>query len=175
VRSFGELFPGYAPRPLQEAAEATARDWDGPALVLVEAPMGEGKTEAAQVIADACDRRGGQGCYFALPTMATSNGMYDRVVAFLRLKFLLLLKQVNHIIGGGGVTWGATKMHRDIHFRAALETAMNIEGVLHGRVPSREEVESVARLMERSGLVVEDYDVLLKEMCQLVGTIRPPE
>ncbi len=45
--------------------------------------MGEGKTEAAWYVSDAWDRRGGQGTYVALPTMATSNQMFDRVGKFL--------------------------------------------------------------------------------------------
>jgi CRISPR-associated endonuclease/helicase Cas3 len=72
-----------AARPLQAAAERQAAALDGPALVLIEAPMGEGKTEAALYLADAWERRGGQGVYVALPTMATSNGMFDRLRDFL--------------------------------------------------------------------------------------------
>jgi CRISPR-associated endonuclease/helicase Cas3 len=86
-RSFGDLFHdvlgGRPPRRLQEAVEQTARGLDGPTLVLVEAPMGEGKTEAAWYVAHCWDARGGQGAYVALPTMATSNQMFGRVVQFL--------------------------------------------------------------------------------------------
>ncbi len=42
--------------------------------------MGEGKTEAAMFLADywaATQQQ--QGCYFALPTQATSNQMFGRV------------------------------------------------------------------------------------------------
>ena len=55
----------------------------GPSLVLIEAPMGEGKTEAAWYLADCWNRRGGAGAYVALPTMATSNQMFERVTQFL--------------------------------------------------------------------------------------------
>lgn len=55
-----------------------------PVLALVEAPMGEGKTEAALHAAlqlqTAFDHRG---LYFALPTQATGDGMYARVHDFL--------------------------------------------------------------------------------------------
>jgi CRISPR-associated endonuclease/helicase Cas3 len=86
-RSFQELFTTILrgpPRPLQLAAEEIGRNTSTPSLVLIEAPMGEGKTEAAWYIADAWDRRGGQGTYVALPTMATSNQMFDRVAKFLQ-------------------------------------------------------------------------------------------
>src|SRR5262249_51410955 len=47
---FASLFPAVAePRPLQEAVE---RLGPAPGLVLVESPMGEGKTEAALFLAD---------------------------------------------------------------------------------------------------------------------------
>ena len=45
--------------------------------------MGEGKTEAGWYAAACWDRRGGQGAYVALPTMATSNQMFERVGSFL--------------------------------------------------------------------------------------------
>jgi CRISPR-associated endonuclease/helicase Cas3 len=86
-QTFREVFPEIqAPRPLQEAIEQIAGAWthqSEPMLVIVEAPMGEGKTEAAWYVADRWDRLGGQGCYVALPTMATSNQMFDRVAGFL--------------------------------------------------------------------------------------------
>ncbi len=86
-RSLVELFPRLkeaGPRPLQRAAEELTDELLGPSLVLIEAPMGEGKTEAAMLLADHWAARCGQrGCYFALPTMATSNQMFGRVREFL--------------------------------------------------------------------------------------------
>ena len=53
VRSFHQLFPAIEqPNPLQRAAVALAERLEGPALVVVEAPTGEGKTEAAMYLAD---------------------------------------------------------------------------------------------------------------------------
>ncbi len=86
-RYFVELFREIVkekPRPLQIAVEKIAGDLYGPSLVLIEAPMGEGKTEAAWYLHHAWEQDNGQGCYVALPTMATSNQMYDRVVGFLK-------------------------------------------------------------------------------------------
>lgn len=55
-----------------------------PGLVLVEAPMGCGKTEAAlgaaqRLIASGCHH----GLYFALPTQVTSHRIHRRIAAFL--------------------------------------------------------------------------------------------
>lgn len=82
-RSFPEVTGIATPRPLQEEIVRIAESMTSPQLVIVEAPMGEGKTEAAWYVADCWDRRGGAGTYVALPTMATSNQMFDRVQAFL--------------------------------------------------------------------------------------------
>jgi CRISPR-associated endonuclease/helicase Cas3 len=87
---FTTLFPFITnPRPLQTATAALAPQLPGRAsLVIVEAPMGEGKTEAAMFLADywiATQQQ--QGCYFALPTQATSNQMFGRVQKFLRSRY----------------------------------------------------------------------------------------
>ncbi len=82
-KTFADLFGIATPRPLQTKIEELAGEMTDPALYIVEAPMGEGTTEAAWYVADRWDRRGGQGSYVALPTMATSNQMFDRVKKFL--------------------------------------------------------------------------------------------
>lgn len=53
---------------------------DHPILALIEDETGSGKTEAALILAQRMMQAGkGQGLYFALPTMATANAMFDRV------------------------------------------------------------------------------------------------
>lgn len=65
--------------PLQVAAQ-DCRLPDGPLLAIVEDVTGAGKTEAALIISARllAERRAG-GLFFALPTMATANAMYDRL------------------------------------------------------------------------------------------------
>jgi CRISPR-associated endonuclease/helicase Cas3 len=83
--TFGELFPEIkVARPLQTAVAEMVAGMTEPALLIVEAPMGEGKTEAGWYAAECWDRQGGQGAYVALPTMATSNQMFERVGVFLK-------------------------------------------------------------------------------------------
>ncbi len=76
------------PRPLQRAVADLADALTGPGIVVVEAPMGEGKTEAALMLADAWARTSGtRGVYVALPTQATSNQMFERVRDFLEKRY----------------------------------------------------------------------------------------
>jgi CRISPR-associated endonuclease/helicase Cas3 len=83
-KSFEQVF-GFAPRPLQQAVAETLADIREPAILLLEAPMGEGKTEAALFAHLELQRRfGHRGLYVALPTKATGNAMFKRTLKFLR-------------------------------------------------------------------------------------------
>ena len=79
------LPPSTEARPLQQAVlDAINPMPAGPVLVVIEAPMGEGKTEAAFAI-DAWLRSRGEsrGLYIAMPTQATSNALFGRLGAYL--------------------------------------------------------------------------------------------
>ena len=64
-----------APRPIQQML--LEKDIP-PSLVIIEAPMGEGKTEAAWILAEKWRDKGYHGMYMALPTMATSDSLHSR-------------------------------------------------------------------------------------------------
>ena len=82
--TFQQVFD-FAPRPLQQAIADALPDINTPAIILVEAPMGEGKTEAAFYAHLELQRRfGHRGLYVALPTKATGNAMFSRTLKFLR-------------------------------------------------------------------------------------------
>ena len=83
-KTFSEVF-GLSPRPLQQAIADALDEVQQPALFLVEAPMGEGKTEAALFAHLELQRRfHHRGLYIALPTKATGNAMFGRTLKFLR-------------------------------------------------------------------------------------------
>jgi CRISPR-associated endonuclease/helicase Cas3 len=71
---------GRPSRPLQAAAISIAERTPAPGLVVVEAPMGEGKTEGALAAAEVLARRfGADGIFVGMPTQATCDPMYTRV------------------------------------------------------------------------------------------------
>lgn len=83
---FRELFPGiFSPRPLQLAVDLIPTEMlREHCLVVIEAPTGEGKTEAALALArKIAAQRGMDELYYALPTAATSNQMFDRVNRYI--------------------------------------------------------------------------------------------
>ena len=69
-------------RPLQKKCEELAIEFGNsiPLLTIIEAPMGEGKTEAALYLAaQFLNKSNKKGFYVALPTMATARQMEGRV------------------------------------------------------------------------------------------------
>ena len=76
---YDELIGDHEPSPMQQWARDVALP-DGPALFVIEDETGSGKTEAALMLAHRLMRDGrAEGLYVALPTMATSNAMFDRL------------------------------------------------------------------------------------------------
>jgi len=94
---FRELFSFIEqPRPLQNSAIQLSKELTAPCLVIAEASMGEGKTEAALYLADCLQHQSGcGGFYIGLPTQATSNAMFQRVQDFLVKRYRDHVHQIN--------------------------------------------------------------------------------
>ncbi|MFD6149941.1 CRISPR-associated helicase Cas3' [Streptomyces sp. NPDC060243] len=119
--AFEDIFP-FRPNALQrDVAEMLPGlvGERGSGLVLVTAPTGDGKTEAALFAASVLGRAAGAcGLYFALPTMATADAMFARVAGFADRamygeRVLLLLH---------GSSWLSTVMDEDGARSAAPDT-----------------------------------------------------
>lgn len=71
---------GFEPRPLQQIARDLPLQTETPNLVIVEGPTGEGKTESAFYLT----ARLGGGVYVAMPSQATSDGLFPRLKNFIK-------------------------------------------------------------------------------------------
>lgn len=89
VQGMKHLFSQFAdtPTPLQQFCNEAAITGE-PQLWILEDVTGAGKTEAALTLASRILGEGnGTGCFVALPTMATSNAMYERMAEVYSLLY----------------------------------------------------------------------------------------
>lgn len=76
---------GMPPRPFQQAVMDAVDEHPDDGLWILEAPMGEGKTEAALLLAEhLAARQGCNGMIFAMPTQGTTDAMHARVTSWAR-------------------------------------------------------------------------------------------
>lgn len=134
---FAALFPSITtPVPMQEAIVALAEQLQEPGIVIIEAPMGEGKTEAAMYLADHWSVALGQrGSYFALPTQATSNQMFGRVKAFLKHRYPEDVVNLQLLHGHASLSDELQVLHRD-HDRAFAPRNISNENAHDAELPA---------------------------------------
>ena len=98
AKGFCDLWGEFKPqdlRPLQTACEKFIKYLDEksdfPAFILLEAPMGEGKTESGLFLTTHLIKNYHKtGFYIAMPTTATSNSMHERVQSCILPRWLIL-------------------------------------------------------------------------------------
>lgn len=73
----------FSPNTLQNGICEVAGNMESPGILIVEAQMGTGKTEAALLAAEIMAEKAGRGgLFFGLPTQATANGLLPRIVGW---------------------------------------------------------------------------------------------
>lgn len=78
-------------RLMQEVVVEAVRSMQSGGMMCIEAPMGQGKTEAGLIAAEFLAQATGRtGVAFAAPTQATSNALFDRVTEWVKY-------QTNHV------------------------------------------------------------------------------
>ncbi len=150
-----QLFPiirVHGPRPLQTLVEDLKPRIAEPSLLLIEAPMGEGKTEAAMAMADHWGATGQQrGCYFALPTMATSNQMFARVREFLEYRYRDRKEQVNLLL-----------LHGRASLSGALRELLDASGRLQPAAISDDDDPGTQRTQTDAAVVASEWFMFRK-------------
>lgn len=104
TEAFAYLKDIREPRGVQAEVIAASQDAPTPALLILEAPTGIGKTETAVYLADHwLQTHQGRGLYVAMPTQATSNQMYGRIGDFLNHHYANM--SVNYHLVHGQAAW----------------------------------------------------------------------
>lgn len=81
---YQERFSFDKPTTMQSLVEQTAAAIQAPGILVLEAPMGSGKTEAALACAEIfANKTKRTGVFFALPTQATSDGILPRLINWI--------------------------------------------------------------------------------------------
>jgi len=140
---FRSRFPHLGePRQVQREVVETAAT-ALPGLLLVEAPMGSGKTEAALLAAEVlAARSGASGIFVALPTQATSSAMFSRFRDYLKR------------VPGDGVhtlalVHGKAALHEDAASLPAISAAMVMDDEPAARARRGGHVVPVAEVWAR--------------------------
>lgn len=75
----------FIPNDIQEKVAFLVNEIDNPGIMILEAPMGKGKTEVALVAVEELAKKTHRtAMFFGLPTQATSNSMFGRIAAWLQ-------------------------------------------------------------------------------------------
>ncbi|MCI1290150.1 MAG: CRISPR-associated helicase Cas3' [Lactobacillus sp.] len=75
---------GFSPRPIQKKMSEQIVKAVDPGMIIIEAPMGIGKTEIALTAAEQlANKKNENGLFMGLPTQATTDAMFNRVEDWL--------------------------------------------------------------------------------------------
>jgi CRISPR-associated endonuclease/helicase Cas3 len=111
---------GFYPRPIQIAMSKDIAKVNNPGIIIIEAPMGIGKTEIAlTAVEQVAVKDKENGLFMGLPTQATTNAMFTRVNNWL--KQVVKNQKINVSIG---LLHGKAKLNEEF---TGLPFASNID------------------------------------------------
>lgn len=109
----------FRPREIQRAFSQVLDEVENPGIIIFEAPMGLGKTEAALLgVEQMAEKKKCSGMFFGLPTQATSDGI------FLRIK-----DWVGKIAGETGDSKSIQLVHGKAQFNETFQNLKNADNI----------------------------------------------
>ncbi|MFT4104375.1 MAG: CRISPR-associated helicase Cas3' [Lacrimispora sp.] len=109
----------FRPREIQRAFSEVLDEVENPGIIIFEAPMGLGKTEAALLgVEQMAEKKKCSGMFFGLPTQATSDGI------FLRIK-----DWVGKIANETGDSKSIQLVHGKAQFNETFQNLKNAENI----------------------------------------------
>ena len=117
---------GFEPNEMQKAAMEIANNIDEPGLMIIEANMGSGKTEAALVAAEILASKFGEGgLFFGLPTQATTNGLFSRLKQWAE-------SQSEDVVHSIRLAHGAAELNEDYRELMSGKAVVEQDNILGG-------------------------------------------
>lgn len=140
-------------RPMQEVVVEAARSMQSGGMMCIEAPMGQGKTEAGLIAAEFLAQATGRtGVAFAAPTQATSNALFDRVTEWVKYQTADVAQEQGEAIEPHSMFLGHSKNRFNKSYEALSEADIFDESPSPGRENNRKTLRPGTSLARHSWL-----------------------
>lgn len=140
-------------RPMQEVVVEAARSMQSGGMMCIEAPMGQGKTEAGLIAAEFLAQATGRtGVAFAAPTQATSNALFDRVTEWVKYQTADVAQEQGEAIEPHSMFLGHSKNRFNKSYDALSEADIFDESPSPGRENNRKTLRPGTSLARHSWL-----------------------
>lgn len=140
-------------RPMQEVVVEAARSMQSGGMMCIEAPMGQGKTEAGLIAAEFLAQATGRtGVAFAAPTQATSNALFDRVIEWVKYQTSNVAQEQGGPIEPHSMFLGHSKNRFNKSYEALSKADIFDESSTPGRENNRKTLRPGTSLARHSWL-----------------------
>lgn len=138
---------------MQEVVVEAARSMQSGGMMCIEAPMGQGKTEAGLIAAEFLAQATGRtGVAFAAPTQATSNALFDRVIEWVEYQTSNVAQEHGGPIEPHSMFLGHSKNRFNKSYEAISEADIFDESPTPGRENNRKTLRPGTSLARHSWL-----------------------